>query len=183
MARHVKGSLFLDYVRMIKSLKGVDWSAYLTPDDLAYLDKRILTSQWYPMETFERMGVGILKEAARGNMDSVRLWGRMSVDALVTIYKVMVTDGDPADSLKKFSVLRANLFDYEVTEIIPRDDGGVRMKLNFRMGPPAEEAATQQMIGSMERILELSGAKNVKSKIRAKAWRGDPDTLIDISWE
>ena len=34
MSKHVKGTLFLDYVRMIKKLKDIDWSKHLTPEDM-----------------------------------------------------------------------------------------------------------------------------------------------------
>ena len=58
--RRVKGTLFVDYVRMLRSRREMDWSKHLTAVDLGYLVQRIDPDGWYPMETFERMGLAIL---------------------------------------------------------------------------------------------------------------------------
>ena len=41
MSRQVKGTLFVDYVRMLRSRKDVDWTRYLKADDLPFLAARI----------------------------------------------------------------------------------------------------------------------------------------------
>jgi hypothetical protein len=47
LSRNVKGVLFLDYVRMIRSHKGVDWATHLLPQDLKYLrEKWPRSSAW-----------------------------------------------------------------------------------------------------------------------------------------
>jgi hypothetical protein len=51
--RRVKGSLFVDCVRMLRSRADVDWSKHLQPVDLGYLVQRIDREAWYPMATFE----------------------------------------------------------------------------------------------------------------------------------
>ena len=48
--RNVRGVLFLDYVRMLKAHKGVEWDAILAPEDAPYLKQQIDTTAWYPME-------------------------------------------------------------------------------------------------------------------------------------
>ena len=65
MGKKVKGSLFVDYVRMIKGNKDIDWGKYLTAEDMAFLDEPVADSEWYPFETFERMGLGISPTAFR----------------------------------------------------------------------------------------------------------------------
>ena len=45
--RHVRGVLFLDYVRMLRSQKAVDWSTHLPPEDLTYLSTKIEPDAWY----------------------------------------------------------------------------------------------------------------------------------------
>ncbi len=63
--RRVRGVLFVDYVRMIRSNKQVDWGRYLSADDLRWLNARIDPDGWYPMESFERFGIAILHEVAK----------------------------------------------------------------------------------------------------------------------
>lgn len=101
MERHVKGSLFVDYVRMLRSRKDVDWGRYLQPEDLLYLDTRIHPDAWYPMETFARFGLAILDEIAHGDSFPARAWGRMSLEHMVTVHEGLLVPGDPRESLMR----------------------------------------------------------------------------------
>ena len=78
MSRHVRGSLFSEYVRMIRRSKNVDWERQLTPGDVVYLREHIEADGWYPMATFERFGVAILSHFEGTTLDAVRLWGAFS---------------------------------------------------------------------------------------------------------
>ncbi len=78
MARHVKGTLFVTYVRMVRGNKHLPWAAHLLPEDRPYLQGRIEDGAWYPMATFERLGLAILRLVAKGNLTLVRSWGRLS---------------------------------------------------------------------------------------------------------
>src|SRR5438477_84952 len=96
---NVKGILFLDYVRMLKAHKGVEWSAFLRPDDLPYLDKQIDITAWYPMPTFERMGNAILKFVAGGELFPVQLWGRYSAQQMKLAHPMLLAPDDPVETL------------------------------------------------------------------------------------
>src|SRR5262249_31047324 len=72
--RHVRGALFVDYVRMIRSYKAGRWGELLAVEDLRYLTERIAPDAWYPMATFERMGLAILSEI-KPDLDLIRTWG------------------------------------------------------------------------------------------------------------
>src|SRR5688572_17505025 len=113
VTRQVKGILFVDYVRMLRGHKDVDWSTYLPPEDLRYLLERVEPSGWYPMETFERMGNQILRLVARGEMMAVRSWGRLSVDQLRSAQPMLVEPGDPVETINRFRVLRSTYFDFD----------------------------------------------------------------------
>ena len=76
--RRVKGTLFVDYVRMLRSRKDVDWSRHLRPEDLAFLGERVRHDAWYPMDSFERMGLAILAEIS-SDMQIVQAWGRAQI--------------------------------------------------------------------------------------------------------
>lgn len=59
------------------------------------------------METFERYGNAILREAASGDLEAVRMWGRMSVDQLCELTPNLVAKGDPVETMMRFRVQRA----------------------------------------------------------------------------
>lgn len=181
--RRVKGTLFVDYVRMLRSRSDVDWSKHLEPVDLGYLVQRIDRDGWYPMQTFERMGNAILAEVALGNLEAVRMFGRASIDWLCKAYDNLVAPRDPRDTLMRFHVLRRSFFDYAAIEIGTIADGEASMLVNYGMGAMAEEAASWQTLGFFERLLEVAGAENVRAWFSSKAWTGDLITTIELRWE
>jgi hypothetical protein len=178
----VKGVLFVDYVRMLRSNKKVDWARYLAPQDFAFLQQRIAPDEWYPMTTFERMGNAILTEIAEGDMGLVKLWGRMQIDWLCELYPNLVEPSDPIESLMRFKVLRQSFFDYPALTIREVTDGEALVVIGYGMGPRAEEAAAHQTMGFFERLLEKAGATGVKVRFDSMSWEGAPETLLVVRW-
>lgn len=180
--RHVKGVLFLDYVRMLRSHKGVDWLRQLPPEDHGLLTDRVDPRGWYPMGAFERFGELILRHVARGDLQAVRMWGRLSVDLLRAGTPALVEAGDPIETLNRFRVLRGTYFDFEALKVPMLHDGEAQIVVAYHMGPMAEEAAAFQTLGFFERLLEAAGARDVESGFAQRSWGGDPQTLVRLRW-
>lgn len=181
--RHVKGVLFADYARMMRSQKRIDWARHLGEEDLRWLAVRIAPDDWYPMESFERMGNAILAEIASSDLETVRAWGRYSVDQLLAANPHLVAPGDPVETLMRFRVLRSTYFDFEALEIPTLTDDQAEIVIHYHMGPIAEEAASFQTRGFFERLLELSGAVAVDARFLEHSWAGDPRTTLLIDWQ
>src|SRR3954470_14053003 len=130
MSRHVKGTLFVDYVRMLRVRKDVDWSERLPPEDLAALAARVEPNGWYPMETFERMGLAILNVVADGELPLVREFGKASVDWLIASMPTLLAKNDPRESLMRFHVLRQSFFDYGALDVKRVSDGEATIGVN-----------------------------------------------------
>jgi hypothetical protein len=180
--RRVKGTLFVDYVRMLRGRKGADWSTHLAPEDLGYLVRRVEPDAWYPMETFERMGLAILTEIAHGDLETVRAFGRFSIDWLCQQQPSLVAPGDPCDTLMRFQVLRNGFFNYPALEISSVFDGEACIRVGYGMGPRAEEAASWQTLGFFERLLSVAGAKDVRVWFSTRTWDGGPATVMQLRW-
>ena len=183
MSRHVRGTLFVDYVRMLRARKDIVWSKTLPPEDVAFLTQAILPNEWYPMETFERFGLAILEVIAGGHLELVKEWGRSSIDGLAVAHPALITEGDVRESLMKFHVLRTGFFDYPALTVCDINDGEASLEIAYQMGPLAEEAASLQTMGFFERLLELSGARRSRVWFGAKSWAGAPATTLDMTWE
>ena len=180
--RRVRGVLFLDYVRMLKAHKGVEWETILAPDDLPYLKQQIDTTAWYPMATFERMGNAILRFVAGEKLLPVQLWGRFSAAQLRAAHPMLLAPRDPCETLTRFRVMRETFFDFEALQVLMLHDGEAQIAIHYHMGMPAEEAASHQTMGFFEGLLELAGAKEIRATFTAKRWRGEPRTLLDLRW-
>ena len=180
--RHVKGILFLDYVRMVKAHKGVEWDTFLAPDDLRYLSDRIDITGWYPMATFERLGNAILRFVAGNQLFPVQLWGRYSASQLHAAHPMLLAPGDPLESVNRFQVLRQTFFDFDALSVPLLHPGSAQIVIRYHMGKIAEEAASYQTMGFFEGLLELAGAKEIDARFRQRAWEGDPQTRLDLNW-
>lgn len=175
--------LFLDYVRMVRRHKGVDWGEHLAPEDLPFLATAIDPAGWYPMATFERLGNAILRVIARGDLFPVRLWGRYSADQLRAEQPMLVAAGDAVETLNRFRVLRSTYFDFEALEVLMLHEGEAEIAIAYFMGMPAEEAASFQTMGFFERQLELAGGKEIDAQFRLRSWTGDERTVLALRWE
>jgi hypothetical protein len=183
MSWHVKGTLFVDYVRMLRATKGISWPDHFQKEDLPYLTERIEPDAWYPMATFERMGVVILEHIAKGELEVVRAFGAASVDWLSQTHPTLLAPHDPRESIMRFQVLRQSFFDFPALEVIGVSDADAQLRIDYRMGPVAEEAASMQTMGFFTRLLELSKAKEVQASFKTRSWAGDPWTLLELTWQ
>lgn len=183
VVERVRGILFVDYVRMVRATKNVDWGRYLDREDLEFLHQRIDPAAWYPMGTFERLGVAILHEIARGMLDGVRMWGRFQVDAVCKQYPELVAKDEPRESIMRFGVLAKNFFDPSAFALLAVSDDDAMISIDYGMSPVAEETACHQSLGFFERLVEISGGKAVHASFKAKSWVGDPSTLVALHWD
>jgi hypothetical protein len=182
MTRQVRGMLFVDYVRMIRGRKDVDWMPYLDGADLAYLSQPIDPTGWYPMETFERLGVAILKEIAHGQQEGVRMWGRFQVMSSQRQFPELVAAGSPRETIMRFRTLSRGFFDYDAVEILDVEDEEATVSIAYRMGALAEETACNQSFGFFEGLVEAGGGKETRAAFTACSWKGAPRTLIRLQW-
>lgn len=182
MTRNVRGSLFVDYVRMLRSRKGAVWSHLLLPDDMQYLSGRIDPTAWYPMETFERMGLAILSEIAGDEIKLVELFGRASVDGLVAQYPALLAPNDPRETMMRFQALQRGFFDFPAFEIGEISDHATQIKIDYQMSARAEEAACMQALGFFHRLLELAGAKGHIVELTTRRWKGEGKTNLSMRY-
>ena len=181
--RQVRGVLFVDYVRMLRSQKSVDWARYLAPQDLPYLQLLIDPDGWYPMATFERMGNAILTTVTRGELFPVQLWGRYSAAQLKNANPLLLEPNNPPETLSRFRVLRETFFNFNALEVLLLHDDEAHIVVRYHMGMPAEEAASYQAMGFFEGLLELAGAKDIRAVFQDKSWEGDERTVLVLRWK
>jgi hypothetical protein len=182
MGRHVKGILFVDYVRTMRRHKAVDWAQHLQPVDVGFLAQRIDPEGWYPMETFERLGNAILMEVPEIDLEAVRLWGRVSVNVLVDTYPDLLVPNEPVETLMRCRVMRSSFFDFEAVAVPMLFEGQAQVEVSYHMGARAEEAANYQTLGFFEQILEIAGATKVEAAFVERAWKGDARSLLELKW-
>lgn len=182
MVRRVRGILFVDYVRMIRGHKAIDWSKYLQDEDSALLVREIDPEGWYPMETFERFGLGIVREVAGGQLPAVQMWGRFQVEFVRAGNPMLIAEDDPRGTFMRFRSLQRSFFDYDAVEVDEVLDNEAIVSVCYGMKMEAERAACHQTLGFCARMVELAGGEDVVAEITAQGWEGAPRTIIAVRW-
>ena len=179
----VKGVLFVDYVRMLRAHRDRSWKQYLAPEDAPYLEQLVDPAGWYPMGTFERLGLAILHTIAEGDLGLVREWGRASVAHVAGTVEHVVVPEDPRESLMRFFVLRRSFFDFEALSMLEVSDRSATVQIQYGMSPRAEEAAAVQTMGFFEGLVELADGVEIQAAFTECSWRGETGTVLSLSWQ
>jgi hypothetical protein len=167
---------------MIRRRKDVDWSKVLSKSDLALVRERIDPEIWYPMRTFERLGLAILANFEGVGLDAVRLWGNASAHQYALDHPGLVAPQDQVETLMRLKVQRATLFDFPAFDIPTVNDEHAVVAMSYGMGKVAEEAACHQTLGFCEGILALAGAKKIRGALAELSWLGAPQTRLVLDW-
>lgn len=180
--RKVRGILFVDYVRMLRAHRDRRWTAWSQAEDLEFLEKKLDPMGWYPMATFERLGLAVLHTIAANDFALVRRWGRESVDAVVSAADQLVVPGDPRESLMRFQVYRRTFFDFEALSVLQVCDGSAQLQISYGMSSGAEQAAAIQTLGFFEGLVAKAGGTDVTGVFSERSWEGDAHTVVSLAW-
>ncbi|MBK7857292.1 MAG: response regulator [Archangiaceae bacterium] len=178
---HVRGLLFVDYVRMLRRHR-VDPSR-LHADDVRYLTtERIEPAAWYPMVAFERFGLLILREIVGTETDAIRLWGRSRLEPIVAGWPDLLVEGDVQASIRRFHGFFHDAFDYPTVELPVVEPDRAMLEVHYGMSPAAEEAAAWQTAGFFETIVTASGGRAVNSRLQPHRWAEPGPATFELRW-
>ncbi len=165
----VRGVLFLDYVRMVKRQRATT-SAQLRDADRRYLDDQIEPVSWYPMDTFERLGLAILECFAGDVTEPIRMFGRYQIGGILKQFPELLVPNHPRDTLMRFRVLMTSFFNFPALDVLSIDDTSAEVTIRYTMCADAERAASWQTLGFFESLLALSGAAHNHCEFVARSW-------------
>jgi len=159
------------------------WREVLSAADAELVAARVDVDAWYPMADFQRLGLLILEHVVRGEHDSVRLWGRQQVQAILAYLPALKTEDDPRESVMRFQTFLASLFDFPAVTLDSVDDEEAVLRVDFGMAPRAEEAATWQCVGFFEELVSASNGREATGQLLSRAWLpSEPQTTFAVTW-
>lgn len=178
----IKGSLLVWFVKTVRADKSGCYDKWLTDEDRKIVENRVFPSSWYPFDFYERMITGVVKEAAKGDKKVLYDWGILAAaDLLRGPYKNLIVKGDTTKTLKKHLQYKDLFFDFGDIRAEYFSDNRVRLRLS---GFPKDFEYFYLMFrGWFASILEMTGAKNIKSEFTDMSWMGSADTAIEYNWD
>ena len=180
MAR-VKGSIFTPWVKTIRKDKSGIFDKYFSDEDRKLISGQILTSSWYPLETYMKMVNAVIKEYAKDDMDEVWRWGRDFVDdSYKNVYQNLFSENDPKKVMKNHQLMYKTLYDFVNVEAEIVSDNEYILK--YEGVDPNFKSFFYSALGTFEKSLEHAGAKGLKIEFIDKNWEGAPATRVRFSW-
>ncbi len=179
--RQVKGSMFIMFVKAIKSDKKGSFDKFLTDKDREVISKLILSSGWYPFETYKNCFLALSTVTANNNPNMLRDWGRVYGEETVkTIYKSILLKKDAKSAIEEYQRIFKNQFDFGRMEatIISDNEMTVAVKDFDKDFEPWYYVAQ----GWIERVIQLVIQKPVRSEIMERSWAGAPATVFKLNW-
>jgi uncharacterized protein (TIGR02265 family) len=182
--KKIKGTMLIDQVRMIRKNRGLDWSPYLGPAEWAAISERILPTEWYPVELYEKCGWATFKVLARGDVEVVRQRGRYRGKELFeTTYKSLTALQDPIRALERFVFAYGMLFNFATLRFERLTDHHARIHRDHDRQHHTNLPYCYQLLGTLEALIEASGGRNVRVGFVSTQWEGADATIFDASWE
>jgi hypothetical protein len=179
----VKGTLLLDFVKTIRVNKDEGWNKWLSPQDLELVNKTIVSSSWYPFDSFRNIGYAVFKETGNSSLDIAQQFGKFAMVNTMKIYEHFVKPGYPAATMDNFPILCRSFIkgDYhsEVTRINEKSSIYILTNLPPEEIPERITAFLYHMSGSIIALVEHAGGKNPKAEVKSE---NDVHT-ITVEWE
>jgi len=112
-SRRVKGSMVIDFAKMIRANHDKPWQKYLDLEDMQALNDMIIPLAWYPLKLFRKAGMAVYEVFGKKDPESAREWGRNLVRRVpADIYNSFFNKADPARALRNYVNVNRNTFSF-----------------------------------------------------------------------
>ena len=181
---YVKGSMLLNYVKIVRANPDRDWGKYLEDDDWQVINDKIFTSNRYSYGSFRRIGYAVFKEIAGSDFNLVRSFGRFNMKTLLELFQnAFLVPDDPRASVRKLTMTKGVFMSGDsTTRVLDQGEKWVRcivMVPSEEDDPERAEAFCWQYAGHLEEVVEQAGGVSPKTEIKPSGSNFE----ILISWE
>jgi len=181
--RRVKGSIMLDFVKVVHRARHLPWDRYLTAQDFELVESMILPSSWYPLETYQRIGLAVYELLGQGRPENARRWGQESMARLMEgVYQKALLKGDPLEAIKSFITLRKTLIDFGEFALNPIGPGQVEFIMFEVNEIPGLEPFSHMFVGNMEKLAAANGGREVTVEFSDQRRNDRPARVFQIRW-
>jgi len=164
--RKCKGSVILDMVKVIRAFKDLPWDEYLEPRDRKIIDSMVIPTEWYPVDSYQRMGLAVYELVAKGNTEALEAFGRQAMDELFQgPYKPFLDKKDPQEALKRFLELRKSIFNFSRMRAERTGPKSSRVVItDFGEFDKGLDLFQALLAVHLKRIVELNGGRDVRCR-------------------
>ncbi len=181
--KQVKGTMVLMIVKSIKvnHSKREKYDQILSNSAKEFLERRILTASWYPLESYRECFDALCLIEANNNPETLVEWGFMEGKRwLTTIYRSTVFKGDLQLAIEKYTRFHNMLFNFG--KIVPSFNTGTEIEVTWIDIPPDWKNWYYTAVGWAKVFIELCIEKKIKHTFLNKSWLNGGWTTAKLSW-
>ncbi|MFA5116688.1 MAG: DUF2378 family protein [Candidatus Omnitrophota bacterium] len=154
----------------------------LEPQDRDILRSKLHPMNWYPVKTYSAFMAAADKIFGKGDYNLCFNIGKYSAEDIFSgLYKVFLELGNPHFVIRRGHIAWRTIIDSGELEIEQTGDKFVKVRITGFEEP--DKAFCWKVSGYFGKVLEMSGAKNVRVNEGKCACDGGPYCEYDIQWE
>jgi hypothetical protein len=161
-----------------------EWLDSLPEASKKMMSGLLFTNNWYPLKESLSDPMHAISKMFYNSDDvkTARMMGRFSADvALSGVYKFFIQFGSPKFIIERGSRIFSTYF--RPSEMVVLNIQKNNLLVHLTKFPEPERIIEENIAGWMERALEKSGCKNVKTIVTKSITKGSPVTEFALSWE
>ena len=183
----VKGSMLLDFVKVIRRNRELDWDKYLTIGDREMMEEMIIPSKWYPVDVFRRAAMAVYELIGQGKPESARAWGRESVERIPEeLYQSFFAKNDPKRAVRNWVNVNTRVFDFLRFRFSESGEKEIKVsitgKRELKKTFPEMELLALIIAGAIEEVARRNGVSAPRTRIQEEE-SGEALLSVIMSWE
>jgi len=162
--RKVKGTLVIALAMIINHRKDIDWvkDGNISEIDLKRVQERILASNWYETDFYERLGSAVFRLVGKSRPEGAYEFGEgIMWQILKRVYGANLLRNDPKDGLARFAGLYNGIFfNTQQAEFKSTPEGGI-FKISDPYGFPTQESFVPMIKSLLAKIVRENNVENI----------------------
>lgn len=181
--RQVKGTLLIPLAKTINADKTGVYEPLITEEAKEVVKNRVLAAAWYPFEVYKSIYTAVGKVVANNNEELFHQMGIAEANRVFTdVYASIIYKGDAPRSIEMLNrFVSSKMFNFGGfdTEFLSENE----MVAGVQGFDEDFMVALVVLCGWMQRYLELTLDKPVKSEFLNKSWKQPGPTKMRFTWE
>ncbi|WP_236604406.1 serine/threonine-protein kinase [Sandaracinus amylolyticus] len=181
----IKGSLVIATLDHLEAAYGAAAVAqireHLDRESLARVSSVILPMAWLPMALFDQLVRGAERVVGASDWATSTGIGRAIADReLPTTHRLFMQTASPSAATERIPQLFRLYHSRGDAKVLPTPGGGVRVEVD--LAAPESLSYAWALAGFWQRMLELTGAREVRAAVVSCRGRGDDRTAVALRW-
>ncbi|MFX1364203.1 MAG: hypothetical protein ACFFCE_04095 [Promethearchaeota archaeon] len=181
--KQVKGTLLLTIVKILKARNRTSgyYNSALSDNAKTFLERRILTGSWYPLEYYRELFDTLCSVDAKNDPKTLIEWGlEEGKQWFTTIYQSAIVEGDLESAIERYKRFHKKVFNFGEVKVEAISD--TELEFTYVDMPQDWKNYYYTSLGYALVFIELCVGKKPEYFFQNKSWERGGWTKTRFSW-